>query len=126
MVDAPAYSLGAGAHTLNATATDQAGNVASAQTAYTVTVTATGLCNLPRQFVQTSAKYLSLPPRQRTPGDALAQSLCTRLAALEPRLSSAQKGQSIRAYQQGVAALVSPGWLTQEQATTLNTLADAL
>jgi hypothetical protein len=61
----PAYALGPGMHTLSATATDYAGNSASAQTSYSVTVTIGSLCTLTNRFVQGSAKYAALSARQK-------------------------------------------------------------
>lgn len=56
-VDAAAYTLPLGLNTLSATATDAAGNAASAATSFTVTVSAADLCALAQQLV----------PRQATP-----------------------------------------------------------
>ena len=125
-LNAPGWTFGAGAHTIQATATDRAGNTGSGSTNFTINVTIGGLCHLTTKFVQSSAKYQSLSPAQKKVVDALAKALCTILDQIVPKLSPAQKQMLIRAYKAGVQALVPPGWLTQTQATTLSNLADAL
>ena len=81
-------------------------------------------CQLTKQFVQGSALYLALPGRLRAAVDALANSLCSRLAQVVPGLTPAQKAAAINLYKLGVQALVAAGWLTQSQADTLKALAD--
>jgi hypothetical protein len=49
-VNAPAYSFGPGPETLTASATDNAGNAATASTSFTVTATYADLCTLTQQF----------------------------------------------------------------------------
>jgi hypothetical protein len=49
-VSAAAYTLALGSTTLNATAQDAAGNIATASTSFTVSVSSTDLCSLARQF----------------------------------------------------------------------------
>ncbi len=46
-----AYAFGVGSHTLNASATDNAGNQSSASTSYSVTVTSESLCALVQRWV---------------------------------------------------------------------------
>lgn len=46
-----AYSLGVGSHTLNASATDNAGNRSAASTSYTVSVTSESICALVKSWV---------------------------------------------------------------------------
>ena len=50
-IEGDAYVFGLGPHTYSATATDKAGNSASASTTFTVTVTFASLTNLTRRFV---------------------------------------------------------------------------
>jgi uncharacterized membrane protein len=50
-IDGDAYVFGLGPHTFSATATDNAGNSASASTSFTVSVTFGSLTNLTRRFV---------------------------------------------------------------------------
>ena len=125
-LNAPGWTFGAGAHTIHATATDQAGNTGSGSTTFTINVTIGGLCQLTTKFEQSSAKYQGLSPGQKKVVDALAKALCNGLDQIAPKLSPAQKQVLIRAYKAGVQALVPPGWLTQTQATILGNLADAL
>ncbi len=49
-VSAPAYTIGAGDHTVNATATDAAGNVGNGSFDYTVEVDVDGLCALTKLY----------------------------------------------------------------------------
>jgi len=67
-VAGPAWSFGAGPHTVTASATDRAGNGASASATFTVEVTSTGLCHLARE--------LSSAPRA-------ADRICCLLAKLD-------------------------------------------
>jgi hypothetical protein len=53
-IDGDAYTFGLGAHTYSATATDNAGNSASASTSFTVTVSFGSLGTLTRRFVTNS------------------------------------------------------------------------
>jgi probable HAF family extracellular repeat protein len=53
-IDGDAYVFGLGPHTFSATATDNAGNSASASTSFTVSVTFGSLTNLTRRFVTNS------------------------------------------------------------------------
>ena len=53
-IDGDAYTFGLGLHTYSATATDNAGNTASASTTFTVTVTFGSLGNLTRRLVTSS------------------------------------------------------------------------
>ncbi|HJQ52724.1 MAG TPA: hypothetical protein VJ825_02665 [Gemmatimonadaceae bacterium] len=54
LIDGDAYVFGLGTHTYSATATDNAGNTASASTSFTVSVTFGSLGNLSRRFVTSS------------------------------------------------------------------------
>ena len=60
----PAYTFAVGFNTLNATATDRAGNVTSASTTFTVGLNESSLCTLVRRFVSK---------------DGVATSLCAKL-----------------------------------------------
>jgi hypothetical protein len=122
----PAYRFAIGTNTFTASAADIAGNRAMASTSFDVRVTAAGLCVLTIRFVQDSPAYRALRPAQRAAADRLAAALCRGLSELDPRLTPAQRRVLVRAYQTGVAALVAPGWLTAEQAATLQRLAGAL
>lgn len=120
----PAYRYPLGSHTLSATATDRAGHSTRASTTFTVTVTKGSLCGLTKQFMQGSAKYAALSPTQRAKTDQLLTTVCAQVTAISG--TSTQKQSAITAYKRGVDALVSLGWLTASQGTTLKTLAAAL
>ena len=51
---------------------------------------------------------------------------CSYLTSVGPKLKPAQQQAFINAYDKAVQALVGPGWLSQDQATTLKGLAGAL
>ncbi len=125
-ITGPAYGFALGTNTFAATAADVAGNTALTSTSFDVTVTASGLGNLTTQFVQGSAAYRALRPAQRAVVDRLAAALSRGLEQLVPRLIPAQRRAVIRVYQAGVGALVGPGWLTVNQAATLQQLAGGL
>ncbi|HEX6315938.1 MAG TPA: hypothetical protein VFZ73_13800 [Gemmatimonadaceae bacterium] len=87
-VTGDAYTFGLGTSTFSASATDNAGNVGSASTGFTVSVTPASLCNLVRRWVDK---------------DGVAHSLCQQLGngtydAFRNRLQ-AQKGKLLPAAQ---------------------------
>jgi hypothetical protein len=125
-ISGPAYGFALGTNTFTALATDVAGNQATASTSFDVHVSSGGLGALTADFVQDSSAYRALRPAQRLAVDRLLAALSRSLSDLTPRLTPAQRRVLIRAYQAGVAALVGPGWLTAEQAATLQRLAGAL
>jgi hypothetical protein len=125
-VNAPAWSLGLGAHTLSASATDNAGNTQTASASYTVTVTSASLCTLTDQFVQGSTKYRALGSLARLVVDVLVNADCQILTGVGPKLAPAQKTAFITAYRQAAQTLATQGWLTSAQASTLGTLAGGL
>jgi hypothetical protein len=125
-ISGPAYAFALGTNTFSAAAADVAGNTASATTSFEVRVAPGGLGNLTTRFIQGSAAYAALRPAQRAAVDRLAAALAQGLQALVPRLTPAQRRLVILAYQAGVGALVGPGWLTAQQAATLQRLAAAL
>ena len=112
--------------TLSASATDNAGNVGTGSTTFSVSVTCNSLCRLTRQLFEGSPKFAALPPRLRLDVDNLATQLCQHLANVASSLTPLQKARFIAAYQAGVAALTRDGWLTQTQAATLIQLSKVL
>ena len=122
----PAWAFGAGVHALSATATDNVGNIGSGSTSFTVAANPGSLCQLTKQFVETSDNYKKLKPAQRAAIDTLATDVCAKLTQIVPKLTAAQKAALVNGYKTGVQALVSLGWLTQSQANTLKSLADAI
>jgi hypothetical protein len=125
-VNAPAYTLSLGTHTLSTTATDRAGNTATASTTFTVGVSPSSLCTLTKQFVQSSAKYQALPSGLKAQIDQRVTAACASLALITPQLTPTQKAALIAAYKLAVDGLVSLGYLTPAQGTTLKGLADTL
>lgn len=125
-IQAPAYQFAVGANTLQAVAVDLAGNTASASASFDVRLSADGLCRLTTRFVQGSARYAALTVTQRAAVDRLADGLCRGLATLAPSLTPIQKTAVIRAYQAGVTALATSGWVTSDQAAALRGLAGQL
>jgi len=72
-VNATATALGVGTHTLNATATDRAGNTGSASTSYTIVVDDDGLCALVKRLVTQ---------------EGIADSLCVKIQNAAERLAA--------------------------------------
>jgi hypothetical protein len=108
-------------------ATDNAGDSSQpATTSFTVRVTTTSLCELTKQFIESSAKYRALTPAQKAAVDPLAEAVCQTLAEIVPSLSPAEKARLVRIVDLGIDALLRPGWVTGSQATTLKTLVNAL
>ena len=93
---------------------------------FTVTVSAGDLGQLTGQLVRSSAKYKALTAAQKRGVDALISGVSVVLARIVPGLTPSQKAAVVAAYKSAVQALVGPGWLTQAQADTLKTLANAL
>ena len=122
----PAWSFGAGSHTLSASAADKAGNQRTAATTFVVTVSPSSLCLLTGSFVQESSRYRALGPLARKVVDRLTSALCDGLAKVVPRLNDKQKAALLAAYKLGVVGLVHDGWLTQDQGIVLRDLADSL
>jgi hypothetical protein len=105
-----AYTFDLGTNTFSANATDVAGNVGSATTSFTVSVTFASLCTLSERF---SSK----------PG--VATSLCAKLNAAEnANTEEARKGQ-INAYLNEVEAQIDKA-LTVDHAAILDRLGRAL
>lgn len=122
----PAWSFGAGSHTLSASATDNAGNTGTGSATFTVSVRSADLCTLTGRFVDGSTKYGALKPVQKAVVNLLVKMGCSFLTSVGPNMKPAQKQAFINAYDNAVQVLVKPGWLTQAQATTLQGLAGAV
>ncbi len=112
-VDSPAATLGVGTHTLNATATDRAGNTTTQSTTFEIVVTYDALCALVEQYVD---------------HNGIANSLCAKLQAAE---AAAGRGQAdtaaniVNAFKNEVAVQAGKA-MTAQQAATLTMLADHL
>ena len=91
-LDEPAYELPLGSHTLSATATDNAGNVGTGSTTFTVTVTYASLCGLTDQFESKAG---------------VAQALCSKLQAAAAKAASGDTNAAhhiLAAYENELAA----------------------
>ena len=131
----PAWSFGAGPHTVSATATDNAGNVSQTVSAkFDVVVDGDDLCTLTGQFVDGSAKYQGLRPFQRALVNALVRLGCLQLTPFgsgsrdpeQKGMGHAERRAHISAYDLNVRTLAEQGLLTETQADTLRALAGAL
>jgi len=125
-INTPAYRFALGANTVTRRATDNAGNIGSGSTSFNVVVDPAGLCALTSQFVQGSARYQALGPAARRLVDLSVAAACAYLTSIGPQTHPAEKAAFINAYKAAVKALAQAGWLTQNQAATLATFADAL
>lgn len=121
----PAYLFGA-SNTATGSATDTAGNIGTAMTSFTVSVTSPSLCALTKQFVQGSSNYTNAKPMLRKAVNLLVGVGCKVLTDIGPRTKPAQKAAFISAYKSAVQGLVRPGWLTQDQASALSSAAGRL
>jgi hypothetical protein len=119
-----AGSLGVGTHTYTASATDGAGNTSSATVTFTVSPpTPAALGNLTVEYVQGSANYAALNPRQQAVVTALTNAATQAVARIVPRLNTRQKAAFEQIYAAALGAIVQGGWLTAGQAATLENLA---
>jgi hypothetical protein len=123
-VSGPAYGFGLGSHTFAAAATDVAGNAGSGSATFTVVVTPSTLSALTKQLVRLSDRQRALGPQAQL--DPLVTSACRALESIGPQTTARQKALNISAYTTALPRLVSLGWLTADQKTTLTTLASAL
>jgi WD40-like Beta Propeller Repeat len=124
-VAGPAYSFALGTNMFSADATDVAGNKGHGSVMFTVQVTPASLCQVTKQFVETSTHFGSLPPVVRAAIDAKLTAICTALA--NANLTNPQlKALAVAAYDKGVQFLAAFGWLTGDQAATLTRLAAGL
>lgn len=86
-VSAPAYTFPLGMTTLSASAKDQAGNIGTASTSFTVSVTYLSLCSLSRQFStdpafgSTLCQILILAKRYADAGDQTAKATMLQVYA---------------------------------------------
>ena len=95
-ISGPAWSFGAGTHTFTRSATDNAGNVGTGSTSFTVDVTAAGLCTLAKRW---------------SDNKGVAGSLCAKLRHGQLRAFrnelSAQRGKHIPAAKADVLIALS-------------------
>jgi hypothetical protein len=117
------WTFGAGAHLLSAQALDKAGNAGSSSTSFTVTVKSADLAKLTTQFVTGSAKYQSSNVLTKVVIALLATIPANVVLGLAPTAKPAVKAQLLSLYKADMAGLVSSGYLTSSQQTTLLALA---
>jgi hypothetical protein len=113
------WTFGAGAHPLSAQALDKAGNTGSASTTFTVTVKPADLATLTTQFVTGSAKYKSANSLTKLVVTALVSIPAKVVLGLAPTAKPAAKAQLLALYKSELARLVSSGYLTASQQSTL-------
>lgn len=124
-VTGAAYSFGAGSHAYSATALDRAGNAGGGSTTFTVQVTFGSLCVVTKRFIETSPRFIALPPGQQALWDQAANWLCQSLASAK-LANPAERARLIAGYQAALPILVRYGFLTPAQASTLLGLSKAL
>ena len=113
VVEVPAYTLELGVHSVNAQATDKAGNVGTGSSSYTILVTYASLCALVERFVTEAGVH---------------QSLCTKLKnaqAAEARGELTAKANILKAFINEVSAQTGKS-IPQDKAAVLTRLAQAL
>jgi hypothetical protein len=79
-----------------------------------------------QQFVQGSAKYQALRPQQQNGVDHMTTAACRAVTAIMPKLNAKRKTLFLTVYKGALNALVKQGWLTQGQAATRVSLANAI
>ena len=109
-ITGPAYTFALGDHTVNATATDVAGNTSSGSTTFTIVVTFPSLENLVARF-------------SSNPG--VTSGLNDKLTAAEAAKNAKTRGNLLDAFENQVKAQTGKA-LTAEEASVLIRLADAM
>jgi hypothetical protein len=92
--------------------------VRGGSTSTVAVVTIANVCSLATTYVKGSAKYAALTARARNPVDALAATVCTRLAKIGPKLTAKQRAAFLADYRTAVNALSSSGWITPDRQPT--------
>lgn len=93
-ISGPAYSLGVGSHSVSGTATDNAGNSASASTTFTVEVSVAGVAALIAQWVSNPGVAKSLVAKLESIGEASGNSKAGKIGAFTNAVE-AQRGKTI-------------------------------
>jgi hypothetical protein len=113
-INRPAWRLTPGRTTWSASATDRAGNTATASTSYRIIVTSRGLCRLTRRFVVRSGAFAAADRPTRRAVMGTVETAC---------LTSTSKSDAFAA---AVAGLVEGRYLAPVQAKAVARLAEAL
>jgi hypothetical protein len=112
--------------TLGAMAFATAPAMADTAAAVPDTPTAGSVCVMAKQDVEGSARYRALSASRRASIDRYATDLCARADALVASLTPQQKASVLIQFDDAVNRAVPAGWLTAEQAATLETAAATL
>jgi hypothetical protein len=119
LANAPAWSFGPGNHTVNATATDNAGNTTNSSTTFKVTANPSSLCTLTKQFVDGSSSYMHGTAVKRAGANLLTTVGCVELDLAGPP-------GLLELYQACVGVMEREGFLTIAQQQTLDSFARTL
>jgi hypothetical protein len=90
------------------------------------TPTAGGVCLMAKQDVQGSARYAALSASRRASLDRYATDLCAKADSLVASLTADQKASLLAQFDDAVVRAVPQGWLTADQAATLQAAAATL
>jgi hypothetical protein len=88
--------------------------------------TAGSVCLTAKQDVQGSARYAALSASRRASLDRYAADLCAKADSLVASLTADQKASLLVQFDDAIARAVSQGWLTADQAATLQAAAATL
>ena len=123
LVNAPVWTSTTGPHSVSATATDNAGNVTTICTSFTVSPNPVDLGALATQFVQGSTAYK--PPKKGL-ADVLVSSATFLLSEVGPHNTKLHNAFAVAPYEAVVAVLGLSGYLTHAQQFTLDNFAQQL
>ena len=90
------------------------------------TATAGSVCLMAKQDVQGSARYATLSASRRASLDRYATDLCAKADSLVASLTADQKASLLVQFDDAVARADPQGWLTADQAATLQAAAATL
>lgn len=115
-VNARATTYRVGPHTLNAEATDHAGNTATASVTFQVAVTTKALCTLTTRYVRWSKPYQALSTTQRRAYETnVVAPLCRELAKIRPGISSTRRATLVSRFRSSTRQMTLAGYLTRTQ-----------
>lgn len=92
----------------------------------TAPLTAGDVCLMAKQDVQGSARYSALSPYRRASLDRYTADLCAHVDAIFASLTPTQKADLVAQFGDATARAVAQGWLTADQAATLQAAAATL
>jgi hypothetical protein len=88
--------------------------------------TLASLVSLTGQYVQGSAAFQKLSPKQQAAANKLITAATNCLSGFTPKLTAKQKATLVSAYDLAITVLQRGGYLTSDQVTTLKTIAASL